>query len=228
MAPTPESQTPQSEATSTENPEDKPDRPDWALIEYKAGRPFMFTNVEDLAVKIQSYFDHMDPHIEKGKVVDGEKPNGDLMWADRQFMTKQKKYTMTGLARHLGVSRSTLRNYRHFGHYSKDMNPDEIVGLMHTLEDGIQRVEEFNESQLHVSGISNGVKFNLTNNFGWEDKQTVETKSITEELDNLDDPKTNRDEMAENAHAALASLPAQSVEPPAMEPQDEPGPPPTQ
>lgn len=175
--------------------------------EYKGGRPFVFTNPVELQTKIQGYFDRMDPHIEKQNVEDGRKTNGDIMLAEREVMTSQKVYTLTGLARHLGVSRDTIRNYRHYKHYSNDIPEENKQELIRTIEDAVQRVEEFNEGQLHKSGISNGVKFNLTNNFGWIDKQVVETATIEEELDNLDDAPDGRASIAEAAAAALADQP---------------------
>lgn len=198
---------------------------DIAETEFKAGRPFVFNNAGELAMRIQGYFDLCDSHIEKGQVEAGEKSNGDIIFANRQFMTKQKVYTLTGLARHLGVSRDTIRNYRYFKHYSNDMNPDTIIELIRTIEDAVQRVEEFNEAQLHKSGISNGVKFNLTNNFGWQDKQIVETKSIEEDLDELDDPKINREDMAAHAAEELERQAKEKldVQQPPTEISDEPG-----
>lgn len=185
--------------------------------EYKAGRPFVFTDPDDLQLKVQGYFDRMDSHIEKSQVEAGRKTNGDLLMEEREVLTSQKVYTLTGLARHLGVSRDTIRNYRFFKHYSKDINPEIVIALIRTIEDAVQRVEEFNEAQLHKSGISNGVKFNLTNNFGWIDKQVVETNSVEEDLDELDDPATARQDVADKAAESLAA------DPPSPEPPVEPG-----
>src|SRR5664279_3937169 len=75
---------------------------------FKAGAPFEFTDVQTLEMAIQAYFDSCDPHVQR-KVVDaGINQQGETIWAERAVMTGQRPYTMTGLARSLGVDRTTL------------------------------------------------------------------------------------------------------------------------
>lgn len=173
--------------------------------EYKAGRPFLFTDPKDLDLKIQNYFDNRDPHIEKRRVENGVNQQGQMTWIEREIMTKQRPYTVTGLARHLGVARTTLNNYRDPNHYSEDIDDEIRQQIMFSIENAVQRVEEYNEENLHTTGSTNGVKFNLSNNFGWIDKKVVDenVRTIGEALDELDDPKEQRDDVAAQAAAQL-------------------------
>lgn len=73
-------------------------------------------------------------------------------------------YTVSGLARHLGISRKTLLEYKNkYGGEYADI-----------IEDAKTRIEEFVETCLFKKSIATGVIFNLKNNFGWSDKQEVE------------------------------------------------------
>ena len=54
--------------------------------------------------------------------------------------------------------------------YEKDYEDEFCLTIMRAKE----RVQEFVECCLFKKGIANGVMFNLKNNFGWEDKQTVQ------------------------------------------------------
>lgn len=184
--------------------------------EYKAGRPFIFKDPKDLAMKIQSYFDNCDPHVVTRQMESGFNDQGKTIWLARETMTEQIPYTVTDLALALGVSRDTLRNYRKYEHYSDDIDPEIRQELIRTIEAAFQRVEGYNERALHRNGLANGIKFNLTNNFGWIDKQVVETRSPEEDLDALDDPAEQRDDVATAAAAALqedAPAPAEQPKP---------------
>lgn len=71
-------------------------------------------------------------------------------------------YTVSGLALALGMTRETLLRYE-----EKDSFSD-------TIKKAKQKIEEYVETRLFVSGIATGVIFNLKNNFGWKDKQEIE------------------------------------------------------
>ena len=197
--------------------------------EYKAGRPFLFTKPDELKNKIEAYFDTCDPHKQKQLVESGVNKNGDTIFLEREVMTEQIPYTVVGLARAMGVSRRTLLNYRKYEHYTDEISPEIRQELILTIEDAYYRVEEFNEKQLHKNGLANGIKFNLTNNFDWVDKQVVETESPESALDALDDPATQRDGVADEAAKALEAEtppedPPKPPEQPAEAPNDKPGP----
>lgn len=76
----------------------------------------------------------------------------------------RRPYTISGLARHLGLTRKTLLEYqkKYGGDYAD------------VIEDAKTRIEEFVEACLFKPGIATGTIFNLKNNFGWNDKQEIE------------------------------------------------------
>lgn len=182
-----------------------------------AGRPFIFKDVKELDQKIQNYFDNCDPHFEKRKVEAGTNQKGHIIYEEREVLTEQIPYTVTGLARELKVSRRTLLNYRREEHYSDEISPELRQELILSIEDAYQRVEEWNERALHRSGVSNGIKFNLTNNFEWEDKKVVDNnnRSVEDVLDELEkgDKVHPRDDMATQAAKELEAQ-TQGEQPP--------------
>lgn len=176
----------------------------------KSGRPFLFTDPKELAIRIQSYFDEQSPRIVKRMVESGYNNEGHTIFLTREVMTEQQPLTATGLALHLGVSRQTLLDYKKAEHYSDEIEDEVRQELMDTVEKAYQRIEAFNEQMLFKNGLANGVKFNLTNNFGWVDKSVVDSnvKTVAEELDALDDDqaektKEQRTNMADQAAKAL-------------------------
>ncbi len=181
----------------------------------RSGRPFLFTDAKELAMKVQNYFDNCDPHITKRQVENGRNNDNQTIWAEREVMTDQEPYTVVGLARALKVSRSTLSNYRKEEHYTDEITPEVRQEIIDTLEDAIQRVEEYNEKQLHRSGLANGIKFSLTNNFGWVDKSVVDNnvRTVESDLDELDAPD-GRDTIAEAAAAELKAQDEKKETPP--------------
>lgn len=153
----------------------------------RRGRPFVFTDPEELRTKVQTYFDNCDPHIVTKNEIVGHREDGMAIMNQRQVITSQRPYTITGLALHLGVTRQTLVQYKNPEHYSSDIKEEVRDELINTVESAIARVEVYNEEQLHL-GNANGVKFNLTNNFGWVDRQEVNqnTRTITDDLNELE------------------------------------------
>lgn len=140
---------------------------------FKAGAPFKFSDVASLNLAIQAYFDSCDPHVQRKVVDTGINQQGETTWGERAVMTPQKPYTMSGLARALGVSRTTLTEYSKPEHYSDQLTMEVRQGIMASLANAKRRVEEFAESQL-FEGNANGAKFNLTNNHGWVEKTVQE------------------------------------------------------
>jgi hypothetical protein len=141
--------------------EDQPKHP--------GGRPLKFETVEELDRAIQNYFSHQDPHETKTLVETGRDDKGNLLYDTRNVLTEQKPYTMSGLARALGISRQTLLDYS---------NRDEFLD---SLRGAKQRCEEYAESQL-FGPFANGAKFNLQNNYRgkyqeWSDKQAIDHTS---------------------------------------------------
>lgn len=133
---------------------------------HPGGRPLKYGTVEQLDQAIRGYFDSCDPHTARRIVDCGINESGETIWREREVMTEQKPYTMSGLARALGISRQTLLDY------------SERDQFLDSLRAAKQRCEEYAESQLY-GPYSNGAKFNLTNNYNgkytpWTDKQSVD------------------------------------------------------
>jgi hypothetical protein len=131
----------------------------------KRGRPLKYQSVDELDAAIQAYFDMCDPHQEERLVESGINANGETIFLKRKVMTPQKAYTMSGLARALGISRQTLLDYS-----ERDEFLDSIEAAKH-------RCEEYWEGLL-ASPFANGAKFNLINNYkgkhqDWTEKQVV-------------------------------------------------------
>jgi hypothetical protein len=121
-----------------DNPQDK----------HPGGRPLKFETVEDLQQAIEEYFDYCDNRIQ------------------HVYSPKQEKvievidpapYTMSGLARHIGLSRQGLLDYA---------NRDQFLDAIKAAR---ERVHEDVESRLMEKNAT-GAIFNLKNNFGWKDK----------------------------------------------------------
>ena len=130
------------------------------------GRPLKFKSVEALEMAIQLYFDEQDPHIQTHLEATGVSAKGETMFQERKVLTDQKPYTLTGLARALGVNRGTLLNYG---------KKEEFFS---TIEAARARCAEYAETQL-FGPYANGAKFALTNNYSapdaeWSDKKAVD------------------------------------------------------
>jgi hypothetical protein len=74
---------------------------------YKGGRPFKFTYPVEPRRLIQNYFDWCDPHQEQRLVEAGVNQQGKTIFTKRMMMTGQRPYTLSGLARAIGVNRTT-------------------------------------------------------------------------------------------------------------------------
>lgn len=132
---------------------------------HPGGRPLKFETVEKLDTAIRGYFDSCDPHTERRVVDCGINEKGETIWREREVMTEQKPYTMSGLARAIGLDRKSLLNYR---------NRDEYFPSIKAAK---ARCEEYWEGRLD-SPYANGAKFNLANNYGdsyqpWAEKQVL-------------------------------------------------------
>lgn len=147
----------------------------------RRGRPFKFESVEELNGKIEQYFGSCDPHIAKHKVKVA-KADGGFYWGEEEYMTEQIPYTISDLALALGTNRQTLLNYEDPEHYPEDMDETLREGLIDTIMRAKARCEAYNERLLLDPNNRNskGTTFNLSNNFGWKDKQEVEQRNSGE------------------------------------------------
>lgn len=97
-----------------------------------------FKSVEELKEKINRYFYEADK--------------------------KLKPYTMSGLARALGVATTTLKEYAVGNRDDYTMNDEQFSDI---IDEARQRIEEFAEENLYSKFGFNGAKFVLDVSFGW-------------------------------------------------------------
>ena len=128
--------------------EDKP--------KHAGGRPPKYTNPEELERVIEEYFDYCDNRTKKVWI---EKTQTEAMISD------PAPYTMSGLARALGLSRQGLIEYA-----AKDMFSDAI-------KEARERVHEDVETRLMEGKAQTGAIFNLKNNFSWKDQAEIDHKN---------------------------------------------------
>ncbi len=147
------------------------------------GRPLKFQSVEELQQKIDAYFADCDPHIEEitewleardkdGKLKKDENGLNYLIEVTHKVLTKQKPYTISGLALYLDTSRETLMDYKEREEFSD------------SLKAAKERCQAYVEQTLFTSPNVTGPIFNLKNNYEWKDKteqeNTGEQKLIIE------------------------------------------------
>lgn len=135
--------------------------PEPAEEKNKGGRPLKFKSVEELQIAINAYFDRCNPHIEQRVIDGGINQQGETIWIKRAVMTEQEPYTVSGLARALGISRQGLLDYG---------DRDEFLD---TVADAKERCHEFAEKQLY-GRAGTGAAFSLKNNWGWRDRQEID------------------------------------------------------
>jgi hypothetical protein len=105
--------------------------------------------------------------MERGRPMKFKSPQEIEKLADEYFKMcdeKGKPYTITGLAIALDTDRKTLLNY------------EEKDGFFPTIKKIKQKVENYAEEKLFNGNNTAGVIFNLKNNYGWVDKQEIDTK----------------------------------------------------
>lgn len=117
------------------------------------GKPRIFKTLQEMEEKISEYFDWCDNRI---KSIYNEKQGTDIQFND------PAPYTMSGLARRLGMDRRTLIDYTERDEY------------LPAIKAARERVHEDVETRL-MEKQATGAIFNLKNNFGWKDESKVET-----------------------------------------------------
>lgn len=140
------------------------------------GRPLKFQTVEELQAQIDAYFASCDPHPQQVKtyefpketVTDDDGKEKEVTHYDQEpqpvtrwQVTRQREYTITGLANYLDTSRATLVDYE---------ERDEFFNTIRAAKD---KIEEYWEHMLIGANVT-GIIFNLKNNYGWRDQQSVD------------------------------------------------------
>jgi len=113
-----------------------------------AGRPLLYKTVKEMKKIIDEYFDWCDNRTKK---VYDEKKGCEYM------ITDPAPYTMSGLARRLGMDRRSLLNY------------SDREQFFPTIKEAREKVQEDVETRL-MEKAPTGAIFNLKNNFDWKDK----------------------------------------------------------
>lgn len=139
------------------------------------GRPLLFKTKEELQEKIEEYFkscydykrDMFGGRIEdKECIEETEDADGKIhrKWKSNGFLMEQvRPFTVSGLAVYLGTSRETLMNYE---------KKDEFFD---TIKEAKDRIYAYTEESLFTNKPT-GPIFSLKNNYGWVDKQEIDSK----------------------------------------------------
>lgn len=145
------------------------------------GQPRYIKSLPDLVAKIDKYFKGCEgtPLLDsKGEPV--------INKFGKVVLLGYEPLTIMGLALALGFnSRTTLLNYSAIPEY------------MNTIADAKARVQKFAEVSLYDRETVQGSKFNLSNNFGWSEKQEI--NSTVKETKTLDLSKFTVDQLKEMA-----------------------------
>jgi hypothetical protein len=125
-----------------------------SITKHAGGRPPLYKNVEDMQEIIDEYFKWCDNRAVK-------------IWDDTKkseiMISSPAPYTMSGLARRLGMNRRTLVDYA---------KKDEFLL---TIKEARNKVEEDVESRMNEKHtFTPGLIFNAKNNFDWKDKSEVD------------------------------------------------------
>jgi hypothetical protein len=143
------------------------------------GRPRKFKNVNELETAINDYFLNItttyqvfDTVIvgenEEGKVITEQKPS--LNNAGREiYRTNYIEIpSIIGLCRHIGICKDTWNEYSN------------KKGFSDPIKRAKERIEQYLEEQLYRKEQVTGVIFNLKNNYGWKDKQEIESNNTND------------------------------------------------
>lgn len=125
------------------------------LTKHAGGRPAKFTNNLDLIARIEDYFIFCDKRTVQAYIPQA---------GETVSIPTPAPYTMSGLARYLGVDRGTILNYT---------RNDEFFS---TIRAAKAKIEEDIETRLLEGKNSSGAIFALKNNHGWVDKSEVDNK----------------------------------------------------
>ena len=134
----------------------------------KAGRPRKYGSAKALGDAVMAYFDSISytevmMRGDEPVLSDGGKPI--------KFRVYVRPPTVGGLCIYLGIDRSSWNNY-----CDRELHPEfeDITNYARTL------MESYLEEQLVLREKSTqGIQFNLENNFGWKKKKEVELGAET-------------------------------------------------
>ncbi len=168
------------------------------------GRPYKFTNPQELQTKIDAYFGDCDPHKAK-RLKAIQKADGSTYWGEEDYITEQKPYVISGLAVHLGTSRRLLLDYQNPNHYNESVPPEVRDELIHAIEAAKDKCEAYAEQYFFSGRATRGVELIMRNGYGWIDRREVDNLRHDPEsdLDALDDVAKGKEEMANEAQKVI-------------------------
>lgn len=131
-----------------------------------------YDTVEQLQAAIDGYFKKCQGvKYYKGKPmvnIDGEPVIGQV-----------EPYTISGLARHLGISQKTLKQYKRYA--KMGLVPPEFGDI---IDDACMRIQEYAEKRLYDRDGSSGARFVLEAGFGWmTEKEAMELRQSNKRID---------------------------------------------
>ena len=130
-----------------------------------------FETPEKLQEAVNSYFNScFGPGYYKGKpILDAE---------GNQAIIQREPFTVSGLARHLGIGRTTLMDYENFS--KAGLIAPEYAEI---IVDAKLRIQEYAEKRLYDRDGSSGARFVLEAGFGWiTQKEAKELKQNKKRL----------------------------------------------
>lgn len=152
---------------------------------HPGGRPLLFKSPEELEIKIQQYFDScFDFHRDMfgNRIKDS---------ATGEFILRQvKPFTLGGLSVFLNCSRETITNYT---------EKEEFFGTIKKARDIIYA---YAEDQLFQGKNVAGVIFNMKNNYGWVDKQEIDSNVNFKQMGSIKVDSATKEYEIGDTHAA--------------------------
>jgi len=130
-------------------------------VKHAGGRPPKYKTVEEMSDKIDDYFNSIT--TTKDKLDEAGNPEYDNAGNEIRIVEYFIPPSILGMCLYLGIDRDTLNEV----YYKKE----EFVG---TIKRAKAKVEQYLADQLNRTTQVAGIIFNLKNNFGWKDIQTVE------------------------------------------------------
>lgn len=142
-------------------------------------------NPKALKAKLNDYFKSCDPHIEETEIIDYKKDPAGVKRRIK-IKTRQKPYTITGIASAIGLTTKEFKEIAHPSYISKRGKIKISPSCKQILLWAIQQVEHFAERNLYTPGKVQGSQFLLKNIGDWKDKVETESPGLTEAVASLE------------------------------------------
>jgi hypothetical protein len=150
----------------------------------KGGRPPKFNSADEFNKKIKHYFDTITKtdlafrsvvvgyeDEEQKKPIYEQQPVLNNAGEQVSYTTYFEIPSITGLCQHVGITRDTWKAYE---------SREEFIDSIKKAKD---KIEKYNIEQLYRKDQVTGIIFNLKNNFGWADKQEIESSNLNRNIE---------------------------------------------